>query len=158
MKAEWTIRAAESRMKVVIMVSKMSHCLADLLWRWRSGELDCDIPLVISNHEDLRQMVEREGLEFCHIPVTPGKQAGSLPEIGERLRALQPQLIVLARYMQIIPSELCRRVLWPDDQHSSLLFAVIRRRESVSARLRTSAPRVIMRAPSSMRGRSSIRK
>ena len=106
MKADWTMRAAESRMKVVIMVSKLGHCLADLLWRWRSGELDCEIACVISNHDDLRQMVEREGLEFCHIPAAENK-AAAFEEIGERLRALQPHLIVLARYMQIIPGELC---------------------------------------------------
>jgi formyltetrahydrofolate deformylase len=107
LKAEWTIRAAEHRMKVVIMVSKLGHCLADLLWRWRSGELDCEIACVISNHEDLRQMVEREGLEFCLIPVESEDKAASFGKIGGRLRALQPDLIVLARYMQIIPSELC---------------------------------------------------
>jgi formyltetrahydrofolate deformylase len=107
MKADWTIRAAENRMKVVIMVSKLGHCLADLLWRWRSGELDCEIACVISNHDDLRQMVEREGLEFCHIPAPLENKAAAFEKIGERLRALQPHLIVLARYMQIIPSELC---------------------------------------------------
>jgi len=107
MKAEWTIRAAEHRMKVVIMVSKLGHCLADLLWRWRSGELDCEVACVISNHDELRQMVEREGIEFCHIPARPANKAEAFEEVGERLRALQPNLIVLARYMQIIPSGLC---------------------------------------------------
>jgi formyltetrahydrofolate deformylase len=107
MKAEWTIRAAENRMKVVILVSKLGHCLADLLWRWRSGELDCEIACVISNHDDLRQMVEREGLEFCHIPAPAENRAAAFEKLGARLRALEPDLIVLARYMQIIPSELC---------------------------------------------------
>jgi len=105
--AEWTIRAAENRKEVVIMVSKLGHCLADLLWRWRSGELDCEIACVISNHEDLRQMVEREGLEFCLIPAPPENKAEAFKKVGERLRALQPDLIVLARYMQIIPGDLC---------------------------------------------------
>jgi formyltetrahydrofolate deformylase len=107
MKAEWTIRAADSRMKVVIMVSKLGHCLADLLWRWHSGELDCEIACVISNHDDLREMVEREGIEFCHIPAPLEDKAGAFEKVGERLRAIQPHLIVLARYMQIIPRELC---------------------------------------------------
>ena len=107
LQAEWTIRATESRMKIVLMVSKLGHCLADLLWRWRSGELDCEIACVISNHEDLRQMVERESLEFCHVPVSPENKAGTFSEIAGILRRIQPDLVVLARYMQIIPSELC---------------------------------------------------
>jgi formyltetrahydrofolate deformylase len=105
--AEWSIRAASSRMKVVVMVSKMGHCLADLLWRWRSGELDCDIAAVISNHEDLRSMVEREHLEFCHIPVQPEKKSEAFAKTAELLRFLQPDLVVLARYMQILPAPLC---------------------------------------------------
>ena len=107
LQAEWTIRSTMSRMKVVVMVSKMSHCLADLLWRWRSGELDCEIVAVISNHEELRAMVEREHLEFCHVDVPPEDKPGAFAKIAELLRFLQPDLIVLARYMQIIPAELC---------------------------------------------------
>ena len=107
LKAEWTIRTAATRMKVVIMVSKLGHCLADLLWRWRAGELDCDIAAVVSNHEDLRAMVEREGLQFCHIPVTPDSKPAAFAQITELLRSMQPDLVVLARYMQIVPPELC---------------------------------------------------
>ena len=107
LQAEWTIRAAANRMKVVIMVSKLGHCLADLLWRWRSGEVDCEIAAVISNHDDLRSMVEREGLEFCHIPVPPEDKPAAFAKIADVLRFLQPDLIVLARYMQIIPSRMC---------------------------------------------------
>jgi formyltetrahydrofolate deformylase len=107
LKAEWTIRTGANRMKAVVMVSKLSHCLADLLWRWRSGELDCEITAVISNHEELRPMVEREGLEFCHIPVSPEDKPAAFARIAELLRFLQPDLIILARYMQIIPTELC---------------------------------------------------
>lgn len=105
--AEWTLRAAQSRMKVVLMVSKLGHCLADLLWRWRSGELAFDIACVISNHDDLRRMVEREGLEFRRIPVTPAGREAAFGEIAGIFRQTQPDLIVLARYMQIIPAELC---------------------------------------------------
>ena len=105
--AEWTLRAAESRMKVVLMVSKLSHCLADLLWRWRSGELNLDIACVISNHDDLRLMAEREGLKFRTIPVTPESRETAFAQIAAIFRRTQPDLIVLARYMQIIPEELC---------------------------------------------------
>jgi formyltetrahydrofolate deformylase len=107
LQAEWTIRAAEARRKVIVMVSKLGHCLADLLWRWHSGELDFEIGAVISNHENLRPMVEREGLEFCYVPVNPRDKPAAFGRIGELFRFVQPDLIVLARYMQILPAELC---------------------------------------------------
>ncbi len=105
--AEWTLRESGEKMRVVLMVSKLGHCLADLLWRWRSGELSFDIPLVIANHADFRHMVEREGIEFLHIPVTGETKAAAFTKIGDRLREARADLVVLARYMQIIPPELC---------------------------------------------------
>lgn len=107
LKADWTIRVAESHMKVVVMVSTLGHCLADLLWRWRSGELRCDMALVISNHEDLREMAERENIPFQHVPVLSDQQKHSFSRVGELLRQIQPDLVILARYMQILPEELC---------------------------------------------------
>jgi formyltetrahydrofolate deformylase len=109
LQAEWTIREEARKMKVVILVSKLGHCLADLLWRWRSGELPVEIPLVISNHEDFREMVEREGIEFHHLPVTPETREQAFAELGKTLGAIQPGLIVLARYMQILPQEICEQ-------------------------------------------------
>ncbi len=106
LRAEWTIRAAESPMRVILMVSKLGHCLADLLWRWRSGELAFDIAAVLSNHDELRPLVEREGLDFLHIPML-GRKEEAFAEIAEVFRAVRPDLVVLARFMQIVPSELC---------------------------------------------------
>ena len=105
--AEWTIRDAAEKMRVVLMVSKLGHCLADLLWRWRSGELAFDIPLVIANHTDFRHMTEREGIEFLHVPMDSAHQGAIFGKIAERLREARTDLVVLARYMQIIPPELC---------------------------------------------------
>jgi formyltetrahydrofolate deformylase len=105
--AEWTIRNAATPMRVILLVSKLGHCLADLLWRWRSGELGFEIPMVISNHEDFREMVEREGIEFRHIPVEKENKAAAFEEVAAIFRSQQPDLIVLARYMQIVPPELC---------------------------------------------------
>lgn len=105
--AEWTLRASDSRMKVILMVSKLGHCLADLLWRWRSGELAFDIPCVISNHEDFRSIVEREGIEFHHVPVEAGNKAAAFDEVARLVRRSAPDLVVLARYMQVVPAELC---------------------------------------------------
>ncbi len=107
LKAEWTIRPAESRMRVVLMVSKLGHCLADLLWRWRSGELAFDIPCVISNHGDFRAMVEREGIPFHLIQVDPENKAAAFAKIGALWQEARADLIVLARYMQVIPPDLC---------------------------------------------------
>ena len=107
LQADWTIRDETAKMRVVILVSKLGHCLADLLWRWRSGELDFDIPLVISNHDDFRGMVEREGIPFLHIPVPADAKAAAFEKITGALHEARADLIVLARYMQILPREIC---------------------------------------------------
>lgn len=111
LQADWSVRLAASRPKVILMVSKLGHCLADLLWRWRSGELAFDIPCVISNHETLRPLVEREGIPFHWIPVTPETKQEAFTKIEALWSAAGAELIVLARYMQILPSEICQR--WP---------------------------------------------
>jgi formyltetrahydrofolate hydrolase len=136
LEADWTIRAAESRMKVVIMVSKLGHCLADLLWRWRSGELAFDIPCVISNHEDFRGMVEREGIEFQHIPVAEGKKTAAFAETAALLRTVEPDLVILACYMQIVPPDLCAE-FYAKIMNIHHFPAVICRWESLPACTRT---------------------
>jgi len=90
------------------MVSKMDHCLADLLWRWRSGELPVEIPLVISNHESLKPVVEREGVPFEFVPVTPETKEAAFAKMDALFRQAEADVVVLARYMQIIPPEVCR--------------------------------------------------
>ena len=67
--ARWELRDRAKPLRTVLLVSKQDHCLADLLWRWRSHELTIEIPLVISNHDDLRSSVEKEGLPFVHLPI-----------------------------------------------------------------------------------------
>jgi formyltetrahydrofolate deformylase len=107
--AQWSIRRESERMRVVLMVSKLGHCLADLLWRWRAGELGCDIATVVANHEDFRGEVEREGIPFHHIPVTPADKAAAFERIEKIWQECGADLVVLARYMQIVPPELCAR-------------------------------------------------
>jgi formyltetrahydrofolate deformylase len=107
--AEWSIRPAELKPRVVLMVSKLGHCLADLLWRWRSGELAFEIPCVISNHETLRELVEREGLKFHHIPVEQDSKAAAFDRMEQIWTEDAADLVVLARYMQVVPSEFCSR-------------------------------------------------
>ena len=105
--AEWSLWSAEEPRRMVVLVSKLGHCLADLLWRWRSGELRCEIPCVISNHEDFREMVEREGIPFRCVPVEAGNKEAAFGELGRILADLSPDLVVLARYMQVLPADLC---------------------------------------------------
>ena len=111
LQAEWSLRPSESRPKVVLMVSKLGHCLADLLWRWRCGELAFDIPCVISNHETLRPLAEREGIPFHWIPISAETRYEAFAEMEALWKSLDADLIVLARYMQILPADICSR--WP---------------------------------------------
>ena len=104
---EWRITDSERRKRVVLMASRESHCLADLLHRWHSGELDCDIPCVISNHDDLRSMVEWHGIPYFHVPVDPANKQEAFAEVTRLVREQRADVIVLARYMQILPAELC---------------------------------------------------
>lgn len=107
MKAEWTIRPAKRPMRTAILVSKQDHCLADLLWRWKSGELNISISGVFSNHDTCRTLVERESLPFEELDFLSDKEAAFV-QLAERLRSLEVELVVLARFMQILPGWLCR--------------------------------------------------
>ena len=104
---EWRVSDSAERKKVVLMASRESHCLADLLHRFHSGELDCEITSVISNHDDLRSMVEWHGIPFHHVPVDPKDKTPAFDEVTRLVREQQADCIVLARYMQILPASLC---------------------------------------------------
>jgi formyltetrahydrofolate deformylase len=103
----WEMHDQSARSRVLIMVSKYDHCLEDLFYRRRTGELDIDVTMVVSNHADLRERVEHEQVPFLHLPVTPETK----PVQEQRLLALvaetKSDLVVLARYMQILSNDLC---------------------------------------------------
>ena len=106
---EWRLSDTDERKRVVLLASREDHCVADLLYRWRADELECDIPCVISNHEDLRGMVEWHGVHFRCVPVRPepaAKQA-AFEEIDGIVEQERADVIVLARYMQILPAAFC---------------------------------------------------
>jgi formyltetrahydrofolate deformylase len=107
LEADWSIREETVRLRTAILVSRLGHCLADLLWRWRVGELPMEVLLVISNHGDFREMVEREGLRFEHVPVEARDKSPGLRRTAELLEENGVDLVVLARYMQIIPPGMC---------------------------------------------------
>lgn len=106
---QWYLRPSGEKQRVVVMASHASHCLSDILYRWQSGELNCDIPCVISNHENLRSMVEWHGIPFHHVPVDPADKASSFARVEDILERHRAETVVLARYMQIIPPAICER-------------------------------------------------
>lgn len=108
MSLEWHLRDNSQPPRVVIMASQSSHCLADLLHRWKSDELACTIPCVVSNHENLRSMVEWHGIPFHYVPVPKEDKSEAFAKTAEIIERHQADTIVLARYMQIIPPQLCQ--------------------------------------------------
>ncbi len=106
---EWFIHDSARRRRVGLMASRESHCLADLLHRWHSGELDCDISCVISNHPDLKTMADWYGLPFHHLPVERATRDADFAKVVQLWQQYQCDSIVLARYMQILPAEVCRQ-------------------------------------------------
>ncbi|WP_336716434.1 formyltetrahydrofolate deformylase [Arthrobacter sp. USHLN218] len=97
----------QTRMRLLVMVSKFGHCLNDLIFRWRAGTLGGDIALVVSNHEDLRPMAEAAGLPFVHIPISSDSKPEAETELLRLVDEHEIDLVVLARYMQILSNELC---------------------------------------------------
>ena len=106
---DWHLTDTDIPKRVVLFVSKEDHCAADLLYRWRAGELECDMPCVISNHEDLRGLVEWHGIPFRHVavPSEPSGKEAAFAEMELIVDEVEADVIVLARYMQIIPPSLC---------------------------------------------------
>lgn len=104
----WRIADSAVKPRVVILVSQQEHCLYDLLARWKSKELDIDIPCIISNHGTFKDLVEWHGIPFHHIPVTSDDKDAAFAEIRRLFEEVRADTMVLARYMQIIPPEICR--------------------------------------------------
>jgi formyltetrahydrofolate deformylase len=98
----WRVRFTDRPKRMAIMVSKLGHCLIDLLWRWEAGELDAEIPLVISNHADLVAKVDAHGIPFHHRPMSKESKAEQESQIEKLLREHAIDVLVLARYMQIL--------------------------------------------------------
>jgi formyltetrahydrofolate deformylase len=103
----WQLRAADAAYRTLIMVSKDGHCLNDLLFRWRSGALRVDVPAIVSNHRDLEPLAASYGVPFHHVPVTTATKGGAEARLLEIVEAERIDLVVLARYMQILSDGLC---------------------------------------------------
>jgi formyltetrahydrofolate deformylase len=106
---DWKLSDTDVPKRVVLFASKEDHCVTDLLYRWRSGELECDMSCVISNHEDLRGLVEWHGVRFQCVPVgsDTAAKAAAFEDMESVLTAERADVIVLARYMQILPASFC---------------------------------------------------
>jgi formyltetrahydrofolate deformylase len=102
--------AAQAPYRTLIMVSKQLHCLNDLLFRTTTGDLQIEVPLVISNHPDAEPLVRSYGIDFLHVPVTPDTKAESEAVLLRKVEELDVDLVVLARYMQILSDDLCRQL------------------------------------------------
>jgi formyltetrahydrofolate deformylase len=115
---------SEDRRRVAIMVSREDHCLSDLLWRWRSGELGADVVGVVSNHPEHAAQVEQLGLPFHHVPVDPAAKAEAESRTLELIGDVD--LLVLARYMQVLSGEFLERLSAPAiNIHHSFLPAFV---------------------------------
>ncbi|WP_027501183.1 formyltetrahydrofolate deformylase [Rhodococcus sp. UNC363MFTsu5.1] len=106
---EWTLQDSSERKRVVLLVSKEAHCLHDLLGRAAGGELPADICAVIGNHMDLAPVVEAHGLTFHYVPFPkdPAERGPAFHRVRELVDAHDPHAVVLARFMQVLPAELC---------------------------------------------------
>ncbi|WP_168709392.1 formyltetrahydrofolate deformylase [Arthrobacter sp. PAMC25564] len=93
--------------RILVMVSKFGHCLNDLIFRWQAGSLGADIAAVVSNHENLRPMAETAGLPFIHVPVTASTKQEAESRLLELVDEYDADLVVLARYMQVLSDRLC---------------------------------------------------
>ncbi len=108
----WQIHDAGVKPRILILVSKFDHCLNDLLYRYRTGALPVEIPAVVSNHPDLQRVVEWHGIPYHHLPVTKETKAQQEDKIFEMIDRLNIDLVVLARYMQVLSPEMCRALSW----------------------------------------------
>lgn len=107
---KWELHTSEQPMRTVIMVSKEGHCLNDLLFRVKSGLLPLDVRAIISNHRDFYQLAASYNIPFHHIPLTAATKAQAEAKQMEIIEAEGAELVVLARYMQILSDDLCRKL------------------------------------------------
>jgi formyltetrahydrofolate deformylase len=105
---QWQLHAAQERLPTIIMVSKLGHCLNDLLFRYRSQLLPLDIRAIVSNHRDYYQLAASYDIPFHHIPVTAPTKAQAEAKLLEIVAHERAELVVLARYMQVLSDDLCR--------------------------------------------------
>ena len=106
----WQLHDRAARIRTLILVSRLGHCLNDLLFRWKIGSLPVDVAGVVSNHEDFAELAASYRIPFHHVPVTQATKTAAESQLLEVIDGTGAELIVLARYMQILSSEVCKRM------------------------------------------------
>lgn len=107
---QWALYPVDAPTKTIIMVSRFDHCLDNLLYRLQKGELNMNITAVVSNHMDLRPMVEREGIRFIYLPINADNKPQQEQVLLDLIEETGTELVVLARYMQILSDSLCSKL------------------------------------------------
>jgi formyltetrahydrofolate deformylase len=108
---DWSLRAANERRRVMILASQTDHCLADLIWRWRQGELPMDVSAVVSNHPaDTFPHTDLKGIAFHHLPVSAASKPQQEAALWKLIQDTRTDLVVLARYMQVLSDELSAKL------------------------------------------------
>jgi len=106
----WQLASSADKSKVVIMVSKHDHCLNDLLYRYRTGDLQIDIAAIISNHPDLEELAKWHGIPYYHLPISKETKTAQEAKVWQIIEDSEADLVVLARYMQVLSSEMCKKL------------------------------------------------
>ncbi|PVG80919.1 formyltetrahydrofolate deformylase [Nocardioides gansuensis] len=106
----WQLHDVTTPTRALLMVSKFGHCLNDLLFRTSTGALNIEIPAIVSNHRDFEAVAEANGIPFFHVPVTPETKPDAEARLLELVDSLDVDLVVLARYMQVLSNELCTKL------------------------------------------------
>ena len=107
---QWQLTSRPYKSKVVIMVSKHDHCLNDLLYRYRTGDLDIQIPAIISNHPDLEQLANWHNIPYHHLPISKETKSAQEAKVWQIIKDSEADLVVLARYMQVLSSDMCKKL------------------------------------------------
>jgi formyltetrahydrofolate deformylase len=106
----WQLVGLDERPRVLIMVSKFGHCLNDLLYRWKMDQLKVELPVIVSNHRELEDVATAAGIPFVHIPVTRDTKVSAEARLIEVVDEYKIDLVVLARYMQVLSDDVCKRL------------------------------------------------
>ncbi len=119
---QWQLTEPNNKTKVAILVSKYDHCLNDLLYRYRTGELAIEIPAIISNHPDLKPLADWHQIPYHHLPITAKTKPQQEAELFRLITNYQCELVILARYMQVLSSQMAKKLDgWAINIHHSLL-------------------------------------
>ncbi|GLQ75650.1 formyltetrahydrofolate deformylase [Vibrio penaeicida] len=107
---EWEVSNANHKTKVVIMVSKYDHCLNDLLYRYRTGNLNVEVGAIVSNHPDLKPLAEWHGIPYYHFPISKETKLEQEAKVEQIMEEYGCELLILARYMQVLSNGFCKRL------------------------------------------------